>query len=222
MGKTVLAIAAAAMMVASGAIAQQTTSWEGSYVGGSLGYAWGGDDRLGFSDADGYIGSVGTLHDHGATIDLHGGYRWLPDASGLVLGGQLGVMLGHPGDDLRVINAGGDVTFDQQMDYAVTARAIAGKALANDTLVYGSLGLIRAGFTLSATNNADGQRLSADFDRIGYTLGLGVEKALKGGLSIYGEYEHANFGKEQVVIDGLETQATPGWDSIRLGVNYRF
>lgn len=222
MGKFGVAMALAATLLSSAAFAQDATRWEGSYAGGSLGYAWGGNDRVGFSDSTGFLGTVGTFKDHGVTADLHGGFRWQPDSSGLVLGGQLGLMVGHPGDDLRITNAAGDVSIEQQMDYAVTARAMAGKALANDALVYGSLGLIHGAFTLSATDNISGASDSAAFDRTGYTLGLGVEKALAGGLSVYGEYEYANFGKEQVEIDGLTTRATPKWDSVRLGVNYRF
>lgn len=222
MGKNGLVITAAAMLLAGGAMAQEAPTWEGSYVGGSLGYAWGGHDRLGFSDANGFLGDLGTLRDRGASVDLHGGYRWQPDSSGLVLGGQVGVMLGHPGDDLRVVNSGGDVSFDQQMDYALTARAIAGKALADQTLAYGSLGLIHGGFTLSARDNTTGENVSVDYNRLGYTVGLGVEKALSGGVSVYGEYEYANFGKETVGIDGLTTRATPKWNSLRIGANYRF
>ena len=41
-------------------------------------------------------------------------------------------------------------------------------------------------------------------------------------LSVSGEYEYANFGKETLNFDNLETEATPKYNNIKIGVNYRF
>ena len=52
---------------------------------------------------------------------------------------------------------------------------------------------------------------------------LGAEKKLTERMSLTGEYEYANFGKE-VLEDGLgaSTRATPEFHNVKLGLNFKF
>lgn len=219
-----------AALIPAGAFAQDTASgdrvdrWTGAYAGAKLGYAYGGDDRLGFTDADdgAFIGTLGTLKNKGPLAGAHVGYSFDLGTEGLVVGGELGFAAGSVDDDLRVANSGGDVTFGVSNDYVLSARGILGKPLPNQTLLYATAGLAQGRFDVSAVNNATGESAKTKFNRTGYTLGLGVERQLQGGLSVFGEYEYANFGKEVVEIDGLLTQATPKWNNVSVGVNYRY
>ena len=53
-------------------------SWQGGYAGLTLGYAFGGEDRVGLSDTatDTLLGDIGELKVKGANAGVRAGYRW--------------------------------------------------------------------------------------------------------------------------------------------------
>ncbi len=203
--------------IASQPAARSYIRWCGPFVGGQIGYAFGGNDTFGLSQGGSLVAKPGTFEDGGPLMRLHLGRRW--NAEGGVAGVQLSVARGNIGDSITLSQPIGGLSgvTEQRLDSAIFLRGVAGREIGDQTLVYGALGIGRGRFGITSASGA-----SADFDATGYTVGLGIERPLGDHLSIYGEYEYMNFGKTEVVIGGLTTQATPKWHTLNVGVNYKF
>ena len=217
MNKTGIMVAAIGLMLgpslASAQDAGRATSWTGAYVGGAVGYAYGGDDRVAF-DGD---PALGIFRNKGPLARVHVGYSYEP-VTDTVVGGQIGFAVGDVDD---AFDAEGD-RFAIENDHVLSARAMVGRVLPHETLLYATAGLAQGRFTMSARNNPGPDGAEARFTSTGYTLGFGVERQLGTGTSVFGEYEYADFGKTSVTLGESTTQATPKWSSVSIGVNYRF
>lgn len=196
--------------------AAPASRWEGSYVGGALSYAGNGDDRVGLWDSsDTLQQSVGTLDNSGAMARAYVGHRWQRD-SGLVFGTQIGILGGNVEDSVT----SGTTTASTELKHAIQLRGHVGTEIAENTLAYVHSGIAYGKFDVSL--DQAGASSSASYSRVGYTAGVGIERAFDENLSVYGEYEYANFGKERVDLGSVHTFSTPEWHSLSVGVNYRF
>ncbi|UFS63946.1 outer membrane beta-barrel protein [Paracoccus denitrificans] len=203
--------------------------WAGAYAGLTLGYAFGGDDRVGFTEVDTgtYLGDAGKLELGGANAGLHVGYRWQRDR--WVFGPELSFEAGNIKDTITFDNQlGGSTDVSSKIRNVLALRLKTGYALRPDLLLYGIAGIARADveYKVAGTDGSGGSMSeSRDFKSNGYIVGLGVERKLSDRMSVTGEYEYANFGKTTRTFEvdgGVSTQATPDYHNVKLGLNFKF
>lgn len=183
--------------------------WQGAYVGATLGYAFGGDDRIGNRPPGEDLGKAELS---GANLGLRLGYAWQRDR--WVYGPEIGITGGSIKDSFDTA----DGRFESKVNHMLALRLKAGYLVQDDTLLYGIAGWQRGDFTY------DDMGTEVDYDADGYVLGLGVEKRLSERWLVTGEYEYANFGRTDVTlpVSGGASVATPEHSNVKLGVNYRF
>lgn len=196
-------------------IAPVAGAWQGGYGGLTLGYAFKGEDRVGLTAGDDYLGDIGDLDLKGANAGLRAGYRW--QRNNWVFGPEIGVEGGNIESDVSGVSADGFVgEMDAKVNHMVALRFKTGYAVRPDMLVYGIAGVGR--IDVDYDLNGEEQNLS----ETGYILGMGVEKQINDKWSVTGEYEYANFGKTDLTYAGQVTEATPKYNNVKLGVNFRF
>lgn len=207
--------------------------WAGAYVGGALGYAFNGDDRVGIESVTAGT-PAGTVTPSGHSLDVSGpaaavslGYRW--QRGNFVFGPELSVDFGSVEDDYEVTPGGSAFTDGgkSEVNHIVSLKLKAGSLMGDRTLVYGLAGVAYGDFTYTI-GAGDGAE-SVDYDKTRYVLGAGVERKLGDRLSVFGEWNYFNFGKTDVFFpsaegsdSGVQTVATPEHHRIKLGVNYQF
>lgn len=191
-------------------------SWQGGYAGLTLGYAFGGDDRVGIfeNETERFMGDAGTLKLSGANAGLRLGYRWQKDR--WVFGPELGYEAGSIKDDATGTIDG--VTYDtsSKVKNVLALRLKTGYAVQPDLLVYGIAGVARADVEYEQNGVDEG------YKKTGYIVGLGAEKMINDRWSVTGEYEYANFGKEDRVYGPVTTEATADYHNVKLGLNFKF
>ncbi|WP_420344688.1 outer membrane protein [Paenirhodobacter sp.] len=201
--------------------AAPVVDWSGGYAGVALGYAFGADDRVGLSENGGPVASTGeNLKLNGFDGALRGGYRWQADR--WVFGPELSIEGGDISDSFGTDFAGDPLSGETKLKYMAALRLKSGYLLNDQTLIYGMAGVAQAKFDYDVSSGA-GWAVDDSFSRTGYLLGLGIERRLTESLSLTGEYEYANFGKE--TLDGsagMSTEATPKFSKVRVGVNFNF
>lgn len=198
--------------------------WAGTYAGASLGYVFGKKDEVGFSNPVNTLqGSYGNEKISGVQGGLHIGYRMQRDA--WVFGAELGYDISGADDNVSFDSAAlgkGEVT--SEVNNVLALRFKTGRVIDEKTMVYGVAGVARGDFTYSATGTYKGDSITgeSDYKSNGWILGLGVERKLTDDISLTGAIEHASFKKKEVAIGDMVTRATPEYNMLRLGVNYRF
>lgn len=213
--------------------------WSGAYVGGTLGYAFRGDDRVGvrtFEDGvrTDTIEGGPNLRLKGMNYGLRVGY--LARLDNLVIGPELSFESGDiAADDSETNEVTGGVattTARSEVKSIAALKLKAGFALNEQTLVYGLLGAAQGKFRYDLRNVETGDEpsdfsLGADYRANGYVVGAGVERRLTDRLSATAEFNYANFGRTDVVLvqqgeNRVETTATPAHSNVKLGLNFRF
>lgn len=191
--------------------------WQGAYAGVTLGYGFQGKDRVGVNeDRPGGMNNIGTLKLSGANASLRGGYRW--QNGNWVFGPELSIEGGNIKDSFST-STGYDAS--SKIKNVIALRAKVGYAVQPDLLVYGMAGAARAKVDYSVTGPA--VDIDRSYNKTGYVVGLGVEKKLTERVSLTGEYEYANFGKQTLEdAAGTVTKATPKYNNVRVGVNFKF
>lgn len=192
-------------------------TWQGGYVGATLGYAFNGDDRVGLDTPLGFF-DLGTVELEGFNAGLRVGYRWQRDR--WVFGPELGFEGGNINNNVDQYG----YEAHTKIKNVIALRGKAGYVMDNDMLVYGTLGVARAKIEYQV--HGDGPLGPADIDdsysKNGYIVGIGVEKKLNDRLSLTGEYEYANFGKQVLTAGDVSTRATPDYHNVKVGVNFAF
>ena len=148
-------------------------SWAGPYIGGNLGYQWGGVVN-------------NATQPSGLQAGVQGGYNWQFDQ--FVVGGETDLQL-----------SGADDVFAPwkfSNPWFGTLRARAGYAF-NNILVYGTGGLAYG--TLRGSNGA----LTEDHTSLGWTIGLGAEVGINQNWSVKAEYLYIDLGNRNYSITGL-------------------
>lgn len=193
------------------------SDWAGGYAGLTLGYAFNGKDEVGVDQSE--VGTPNELTLSGANAGVHVGYRWQKDRW------VFGPELGYEGGNIKDSFSTGGYDAESKIKNVLALRMKTGYLLDNGMLVYGIAGVARAKVDYSVVGDGDSGAISVDdsFSRTGYIVGLGAEKKLTERMSLTGEYEYANFGKE-VLEDGLgaSTRATPEFHNVKLGLNFKF
>ncbi|MDN5567632.1 MAG: outer membrane beta-barrel protein [Paracoccus sp. (in: a-proteobacteria)] len=202
-------------------------AWEGAYVGGSLGYSFGGNDEVGFDllengNEAGRATDLGKIELNGVTAGLHAGYRW--QRGNWVFGPELGIEGGSVDDAITLTDGFDSVEVESQLNYLVTLVMKTGYEVQPGTLVYGTFGAAHGDFDY--TLSGDGGSVTEGFSTTGIAAGLGVERMINERMSMFAEYQYRDLGKETVdFVDGtdtLSTRATPRHSNVKFGVNYKF
>lgn len=198
------------------AVEEMAMDWGGAYIGGTLGYACCGDDRVGVNPpGPGNRFNVGTLKLSGPNLGLQLGYRW--QNGPMVYGAELGLLAGKIEDS---VSEGG---FDSEtsLTRALTAKLQGGYLMRHDTLVFASAGVTQGTFDYRVAGTRGGFTAlyeATDLSMSGWTVGAGVERRLNESWSVKGEWEYMEFGKENLGTTGI----TPKFHNVKIGVNYRF
>jgi len=212
------------------------SDWAGAYGGASIGYSGLSDDVVGL---DYYLSGrrishgtdLGATDIKGPTFGLNLGYRW--QRQNWVFGPELWIEGGNvkADDDIVYKGEANGVQIDVEGNLESKLKSLVGLQfktgyLVNpETLVYGTAGVVRGKFELTATNPRGS--LTESYSSSGYTLGLGAERKIRDNLSVYGEWQYRDFGRTDVLFDlgqgeVLDTIATPVHHNIKMGLNFKF
>jgi outer membrane immunogenic protein len=195
-------------------------SWTGFYVGADVGYAWGKD-----STTEYFVGT-----------NTFTGFKWNYHANSLVGGAfaggnyQIGnFVLGLEGDLEAARNSGG--FYDPPgagttlLDVQGSFRGRAGFAF-DKTLFYGTGGLALANISHTYTNLITGISETTSGLRTGWTVGGGVEMAVTNHVLVRAEYRYTDYGTYRydsvTSFPGLSGEQRPRFDTVRVGVAYKF
>lgn len=201
-------------------------TWKGAYVGGTLGYAFAGDDEVGYARNDNVFYNSDTLEISGINGSIRAGYRtqFTGRTRDWVVGAELGFEAGSIEDSFT----DGDFSAENSINNVLALRVKTGVLNnAKDTLFYGIMGVAQADFDYRIEGVDGASEFGIDSTgetQTGYILGLGVERKMNERLSVTGEWEYANFGKETLGEDGFpySTQMTPKYHNLKVGLNYQF
>ena len=188
--------------------------WQGGYAGLTLGYAFKGKDDVGVGGGPVPSVTPDKLDLSGANAGVHVGYRW--QRGNWVVGPELSYEGGNIKDSFST--GGYDASSKVKNMYALRLKT--GYTVSPDMLVYGIAGVGRAKIDYSVVGG--GADIKDSYNKTGYILGLGVEKQINAKWSVTGEYEYADFGSENLSDGTYDTNATPQYNNIKLGVNFKF
>jgi outer membrane immunogenic protein len=195
-------------------------SWTGFYVGADVGYAWGKD-----STSEYFTGT-----------NTFTGFKWNYNANsfvgGLYAGGNYqsgNFVLGLESDIEAAGNRGGFFdppgSGDTRVDWQGSFRGRAGFAF-DKALFYGTGGLAFANISHTYTNLITGISETTAGVRTGWTAGGGVEVALTHNILARAEYRYTDFGSYRydsiLSFPGLTGEQRPRFDTVRVGVAYKF
>ena len=183
------------------ATAQETTIFDGPFVGVQLG--WQQDRRS-------------------ATTSLVPPTTTRVTGDGLVYGGQVGydaniggAVLGLEGSITGRSGNSGSAALDFETDRTINVTARAGLLVSPESLLYTRGGYSNARFSL--TNPAGNSE-----SRNGYTLGAGYERSLTDKISARIEYAYSNYGSDTLPGMGGPVDINYRRHGITAGFNLRF
>lgn len=208
-------------------VAPTAGGWDGGYVGGSLGYSFGGDDKIGFEahEGDAVLGRTGNLANariSGLTAGVHAGYRWQRER--WVFGPELAIEGGSV-DDAATFNVDGDaVTVESKVNHIISLVMKTGYAIDPQTLVFGAFGVSRIDADYIGSDNEGTRKVG--YTANGLTAGFGVERKVNASTSVFAAYQYRDYGNTTVDFTDegttLRTVATPDHSNIKVGVNFSF
>ena len=181
-------------------------TWNGLYVGGQIGYAWGKDPVTwsGISSDDELAGGTFSQTPQGVIGGAHVGYnlqynRWLVlGIEGSVDGTSLRHTLAVPVNDVFG-DTPGSITARSEGDVQGSLRGRIGIAF-DRALIYGTGGIAFTGFNTTIVDTTGfftlvpGTNATFSNTRAGWTAGGGIEYAVTDNWWVRAEYRYSNFG----------------------------
>jgi high affinity Mn2+ porin len=195
-------------------------NWTGFYVGGQVGYGQGD-----FGPGTNAIASQAVFFPHsatGMTSGFQAGYNLqLPNR--VVLGAEVDALFTSPRDLPRMDPA----PFNSTLEYAATARGRIGYAFG--TILPYVTGGLAWGESRVNINGPDGinpaSTLSSKFlPHVGWTAGLGLEKAVGGNWTAKIEYDYIDLGRRTYGLgDAMlpDLNVDPRIHAVKVGLNYK-
>lgn len=220
-----VAVAADAVVADIPAPAEQPAavfSWTGLYLGGNVGWAGGGKDRIGLF-APGYVGSYGDVAPNGVFGGAQIGYNW--QVNNWVVGLEADIQFSGADDTVVAADGARTVTTESDVRWFGTVRPRLGYAFGpeNRLLVYGTGGLAYGQVRYSiASSAAPASAASSKDTYTGYVVGGGAEYAFTDNWTGRLEYQYVNLGQKAVSNGVISTFATPNFHTVRIGLNYKF
>jgi outer membrane immunogenic protein len=187
-------------------------NWTGFYIGGHLGGAFAGDNRLQSNDAR-FLGGVQAGFDYqfapNWVLGAEAQYSWLSGGNNNSVIFPAGtVVTGRVADQIGSVTGRLGYTWGPALLYAK-----GGFAWRGGNTIGMSVGGVPAGFTTTG-NSKDG-----------YTVGAGLEYMFAPNWSAKAEYQYYNFGNTTVAAGPADTVGARFRNdehSVKVGVNYRF
>ena len=181
-------------------------TWNGLFVGGQIGYAWGRDTVTwsGISNDDELAGGTFSHTPQGVIGGAHVGYnlqynRWLVlGIEGSVDGTNLRHTAAVPVNDF-VGDTPGSITATSRADVQGSLRGRIGIAF-DRALIYGTGGIVFTGFNTAIVDTTGfftgipGTNATFSNTRAGWTAGGGIEYAVTDNWWVRAEYRYSNFG----------------------------
>ena len=192
----------------------QAGDWQGAYGGVSLGYAFRGDDKVGYWTNGTLVDeNIGKAELHGLNGGLRVGYRW--QRNKWVFGPELSVEGGNVKDSFNNATFG---EVESKLKNQVALKMKTGYEVQPNMIVFGTAGVSRGSFDYKIGN------LSESYTANGYVFGLGVERKVNDRMSVTGEVERNYFKRETVKFGntGISTEASPAFTNVKLGLNFKF
>ncbi|WP_152046163.1 outer membrane protein [Aureimonas psammosilenae] len=210
------------------------------YIGGQAGVAFGGSSGAIGSDLLGIPGvtSFQDSPDVGFTGGGHIGYDY-QFANGLLLGGVVDFNYIDHDRSVGATFPGGETSVGVDMNYFGTARAKLGYAM-DRVAVYGTGGVaygdydleVRNGDVLSALGTGFGSTTDTDKDKVGYTVGAGVDYLATQNLSFGLEYLYTDLGSAKTTTTfaspalgtsfDVDTKTDVDFHTVMAKASYRF
>jgi len=222
--KTTLSAASLAVALVGAAHAQD---WTGTYVGAAALVSGG------TVDADGTVNGLAFVEKEDLEGTM-GGVRagYLTDNGTLIYGGEIGYYVGDVGYSgvANPINSPTSFEYEFSIDSKAELRAIIGREVDEDAMIFGTLGFVRATTTTEFTlsNNSGGVTDGSDDNtRTGYALGLGYAQFWKENQLFTAEIIYTDLGSEtynggqatgnNILVDHDVTKT-----ELRIGFMYQF
>src|ERR1700738_1862773 len=191
--------------------------WTGFYVGGQVGYGQGD-----FGPGTNAIASQAVFVPHsatGMTSGFQAGYNLqLPNR--VVLGVEVDALFTSPRDLPKLDRA----PFNSTLEYAATARGRIGYAFGT-ILPYVTGGLAWGESRVNINANDGVTPLSSKFlPHVGWTAGLGIEKAVGGNWTAKIEYDFIDLARRTYGLGGsidADLNVDPRIHVIKVGLNYK-
>lgn len=198
-------------------------SWTGFYIGAQAGYEWGRTHADTYADfiGGGPIFTQGHS-DQGVVGGIHLGYNW--QVSQFVLGFEGDVNgSGYSGSNTLL---GGFVHTHSRIPVDGSIRGRVGFAW-NRALIYATGGAAFASIDESSTITiGPGATDSGTFQRIGWTVGGGVEYAIDDNWSLRAEYRYTDYGVNRLDLVNefgpLHSQVHQTDNRVQAGFSYKF
>jgi opacity protein-like surface antigen len=206
------------------AIVETFETFDGGYVGGSLGYLSGqGDVRFTVPVQNARLVAKDTVDYDGWDLGIYGGYRFSLD-SGVVIGAELGGSFSNAEGNARRNYGGNDLSTKLEKKGEVYLDFKAGAPIRPNVLLYGIGGFQSARFDAQVRDESGGGVVgSKDANVGGWALGLGSEYFLASNISTRLEWKYQSFGDVSFRNDlGGRVKIDPSENSFRLGVSYNF
>lgn len=193
-------------------LATQPYNWTGFYAGAKGGYASG---RSGFRYT---TGAQANHNSKGFVGGLYAGYNH-QYSNNIVLGLEADVNIGSINGSTHCPNPAFRCT--SKLDWYSSLRGRAGYAM-DRFLPYVTAGVAYGGVrkhTISPANVRAGQSR----DRVGATVGAGLEYAVTKNLSVRAEYSYLNFSGRTYTVDaGLRVKGKNDAHVVMVGLTYKF
>lgn len=201
----------------------QVYDWSGYFIGLNGGYGLAGDETIRVRP---------DLHDKAGDLDLNGlfggaqvGANW--QTGNWVLGAEADLQLSDIVDSDKRSANGMQFNTSGAVDWFSTVRLRSGYAIDN-ILIFGTGGLALAGVDYevhTVDDPAAALKLNDDYTATGWTAGAGVEWGFSANSSAKIEYLYTDLGKKEIgssLSDDSYFKMTPSFQSIRMGVDFRF
>jgi outer membrane immunogenic protein len=197
-------------------------TWTGAYIGGQIGYQWGTSSVITTSNVTGLVSPQPGYGANGVVGGAHVGYNYQMSQFVAGLEGDIDGSNYHGSG----FNSPGIVEHSTHEAVEGSLRGRLGFAW-NRALIYGTGGAAFGLIHDVSTNTFDGLRDTFNHDRVGWTLGGGIEYAVTNNWSMRAEYRYTDFGRFNEFLANstlgthtIQQHATD--NAIRAGFSYKF
>lgn len=174
-------------------------NWAGAYAGVQLGGIDSGMDLSG-TNLNNNNTMFSALDPAGGTLGLFGGYNWQNSPNTV-----FGVEAEYNASNADAVSAGvpppsfGFMRNRIESEISATA-ALRGRIgyASGSSLFYGTAGLALAQVAVDGYSNGGGNPFSYSDTLVGWTVGLGVERALASGWTARVDYRYSDYGNEAI------------------------
>lgn len=214
------ALAADAIYVAPEApVYEETFSWDGAYIGAQAAYTFA-RNKLAFTG----LNNDASINSNGFGGGAYAGYNWtISNAYILGIEGDVNFSNLNKYTELNV-SQNNNLNWNSKIEFEGAVRARLGVSY-NRLLPYiaGGVAFARSKDTFSGNPNGTAiPTTEMTATRTGFTVGAGVDYALKDNILLRAEYRYNDYGKKTTDIGNLNVERKLSTNDLRLGIAYKF